>query len=139
MNGSADALKLSGLRAIVTRQFTERAPEGRGAEDVHEGLNSEVALPGIGEAEVVGLLPDAQEIEAGLLAREPQADADVGPAVAHRLGDAPVVRRQPAGRLPAFEQFVEALPSPGAGLPADPAEVGVDGLLDRREPQAGRR
>src|SRR5262245_11497091 len=85
--GSAHALEFARLGAVVARQLAERAAVGRGAEDGDEGLEPAVALPRLGEAEVVGLVAHTEEVEPGLLADQAEAHADVGPAVADGLGD----------------------------------------------------
>ena len=83
-----------------------------------------VALESIGKTKVVELFTHQQEVQAGFLADQAQANPGVGPAAADGLGDTAVVGGQ-AARGPAVSQeFIEALPRPGAPLAADPAQVG---------------
>ena len=100
-------------------------------------MDAGVVAEGFGEAEVVGLVADAEEVETGFLAGEAEADAGVGPAGADGLGDAAVVVGLAAGGAAAVEELVEALAGTRPDLAADPAEVGPKRLAHGAEP-AGR-
>src|SRR5581483_1749624 len=126
-------LKLSGLPAVVPRQLPQHPAVSRRAEDLEQGLDPMVAREGLGEAQVVILAADGEEAQARLLADQPEADPGIGPAVADRLRDAAVVRCQVPGVPPPAEQLVEALPRPGPGLAADPAQLRAHGPPHGRE------
>ena len=70
-----------------------------------------VSLPTIRNAKIVDLFPDREEIQARLLAHEPQADPCVSPSAADGLGNAPVVGCHPSRRPSVPEKLIEALTS----------------------------
>jgi hypothetical protein len=96
-----------------------------------------VSLPTIRKAEVIDFFADGEEIQAGFLAYETQADPYVGPSAADGLGNSAVVGGQPPGGPSVPKEFVEALPCPGPVLPANPAQIGTHRFADGGEPQAG--
>ncbi len=128
-------MQLAGLRAVVPGQLAQGPAVGRRAHDLEEGLDPMVSLPTIGKAEVIDLLADGEEIQAGFLAHQAQADPRVGPSVADGKGDAAVIGGQPPGGPSVAEELVEALPRPGPLLPADPTQVGIHHPADGGEPQ----
>src|SRR5262249_39723917 len=131
---SAHLMQVACLCGVVPRQFTERLAIGRRAHGLQQCLNPGVLFPPGGEAEVISLLADAEEVQPGLLADQAEADARVGAAAPDSLGDASVVRRQETRHHPPpAQQLIEALPRPRAILATDPAEFRAHRGADGRE------
>jgi len=128
-----DTMQLSSLRTIVPGQLAQGPAVTRRAHDLEKGLDPMVPLPTIGKAEVIDLFADGEEIQAGFLAHEAQADPRVGPSATDGLGNAAVVGGQPPGGPSVPEEFIEALPCPGPVLTADPPTA------DWNPPPRGRK
>ena len=92
-----------------------------------------VPLPSIGKAKVVDLFAHREEVESGVVADDPQADAGVGPSAPDRFGHAAMIRRHAPGRPAVAQELIEALPRSRPVLAAHPAQAGTNRLADRRE------
>src|SRR5580704_831316 len=87
----ARPLQLAGLSDVVTGQVAQQPPVGGAADHANQCLDARVFLQGFRKDQVVVFLAHGKKIESRLLARQPNANARVGPAVAQRLGDGAMV------------------------------------------------
>src|SRR5262249_20317203 len=75
---SVDTLELTGLGTVVAGQLAQQATIGRRAHSVDQCLEPRVALERVGEAKVISLPADAEELKAGFLAGQAQAHPQIG-------------------------------------------------------------
>src|SRR5262249_6110003 len=94
---STDAMEISRLRTVIAGQFAQGPAVSRRAHDLEEGLDPRIGLPAFGEAEIIGLLADTQEVQASLLADEAEADPRIRPPTTDGLSNPPMAGRQPPG------------------------------------------
>jgi hypothetical protein len=84
------------------------------------------------KAQIVRFIPDVNEAQAGLLARQAKANPDIGPAAMDGFGGAAVIRGEPAGLSAIPEHLILALPSARPWLASHPSEVGPHDRIHRR-------